>query len=52
MMPVSTPQNAVVYGSGVIPITKMVKSGVVFDIAGLAITVALIPLMARLVGLV
>lgn len=52
MMPVSTPQNAVVYGSGVIPITKMVRSGVVFDIAGLAITVALIPLMARLVGLV
>ena len=24
MMPVSTPQNAVVYGSGMIPITKMV----------------------------
>jgi di/tricarboxylate transporter len=52
MMPVSTPQNAVVYGSGVIPITKMVRSGVVFDIIGLAITVALIPIMARLVGLV
>ena len=52
MMPVSTPQNAVVYGSGLIPITKMVRSGVVFDIAGLAITVALIPLMARLVGFV
>jgi sodium-dependent dicarboxylate transporter 2/3/5 len=52
MMPVSTPQNAVVYGSGVIPITKMVRSGIVFDVIGLAITVALIPIMARLVGLV
>src|SRR3712207_3516805 len=27
MMPVSTPQNAVVYGSGLIPITKMVQIG-------------------------
>jgi solute carrier family 13 (sodium-dependent dicarboxylate transporter), member 2/3/5 len=52
MMPVSTPQNAVVYGSGLIPITKMVRSGIAFDIAGLALTVALIPIMARLVGLV
>jgi sodium-dependent dicarboxylate transporter 2/3/5 len=52
MMPVSTPQNAVVYGSGLIPITKMVRSGIAFDIAGLALTVALIPVMARLVGLV
>jgi sodium-dependent dicarboxylate transporter 2/3/5 len=52
MMPVSTPQNAVVYGSGLIPITKMVRSGIAFDIAGLALTVALIPIMARLVGFV
>ena len=52
MMPVSTPQNAVVYGSGLIPITKMVRSGIAFDIAGLALTVLLIPLMARLVGFV
>ena len=52
MMPVSTPQNAVVYGSGVIPITKMVRSGIAFDIAGLILIVALIPIMARVVGLV
>ena len=52
MMPVSTPQNAVVYGSGMIPITKMVRSGVVFDIIGISLIVALIPIMARLVGLV
>ena len=51
MMPVSTPQNAVVYGSGLIPITKMVRSGIAFDIAGLVLTVLLIPLMASLTGL-
>jgi solute carrier family 13 (sodium-dependent dicarboxylate transporter), member 2/3/5 len=52
MMPVSTPQNAVVYGSGMIPITKMVRSGIVFDIIGVALIVALIPVMANVVGLV
>jgi len=34
MLPVSTPQNAVVYGSGVVPITKMIRSGISFDLAG------------------
>ena len=51
MMPVSTPQNAVVYGSGLIPITKMVRSGIAFDIAGLVLTVLLVPTMVRVVGL-
>jgi sodium-dependent dicarboxylate transporter 2/3/5 len=52
MMPVSTPQNAVVYGSGMIPITKMVRSGIFFDVIGILLIVALIPIMANLVGLV
>ena len=52
MMPLSTPQNTVVYGSGLIPITKMVRSGIVFDIIGIILIVALIPVMARLVGFV
>jgi solute carrier family 13 (sodium-dependent dicarboxylate transporter), member 2/3/5 len=52
MMPVSTPQNAVVYGSGLIPITKMVRSGISFDIIGIILIVLLIPVMARLVGFV
>ena len=34
MLPVSTPPNAIVYGSGLVPITKMIKSGIVFDIFG------------------
>ncbi|MDQ3648188.1 MAG: DASS family sodium-coupled anion symporter [Actinomycetota bacterium] len=49
MMPVSTPQNAVVYGSGMIPITKMVRSGAVFDIIGLILIVLLVPVMAGLI---
>ena len=27
MLPVSTPQNAIVYGSGTVPITTMIRSG-------------------------
>jgi di/tricarboxylate transporter len=49
MLPVCTPQNAVVYGSGRIPITKMVRSGMVFDITGLTLLVLLVPLMATLI---
>ena len=51
MMPVSTPQNAVVYGSGMIPITKMVRSGIVFDVLGILLIVSLIPVMAGLTGI-
>jgi sodium-dependent dicarboxylate transporter 2/3/5 len=34
MMPVSTPPNAIVYGSGMVPITKMIRAGILYDIAG------------------
>jgi solute carrier family 13 (sodium-dependent dicarboxylate transporter), member 2/3/5 len=34
MLPVSTPPNAIVYGSGLVPITKMIRAGIVFDIVG------------------
>jgi sodium-dependent dicarboxylate transporter 2/3/5 len=34
MLPVSTPPNAIVYGSGLVPITKMIRSGIVFDVLG------------------
>ena len=40
MLPVSTPQNAIVYGSGVVPITKMVKNGAIFDVLGAIIIIA------------
>jgi sodium-dependent dicarboxylate transporter 2/3/5 len=34
MLPVSTPPNAIVYGSGMVPITKMLRAGVIFDLLG------------------
>ena len=37
MLPVSTPPNAIVYASGYIPITKMIKTGVYIDFIGIAI---------------
>jgi sodium-dependent dicarboxylate transporter 2/3/5 len=37
MLPVSTPPNAIVYGSGYVPITQMIKSGFILDVIGIAI---------------
>ncbi|HEY6738634.1 MAG TPA: SLC13 family permease [Actinopolymorphaceae bacterium] len=51
MLPVSTPQNAVVYGSGMVPITTMVRSGISFDVAGALVIVLGLPLMVALTGL-
>lgn len=34
MLPVSTPPNAIVYGSGMVSITRMIRAGVLFDIGG------------------
>jgi sodium-dependent dicarboxylate transporter 2/3/5 len=42
MMPISTPPNAIVYGSGHVPLTAMMRYGVVLDIAGFAVIVALV----------
>lgn len=51
MLPVSTPPNAIVYSSGLLPITSMVRSGIVFDIIGSVLCVFGVAAMARLVGL-
>ncbi|SHN87929.1 solute carrier family 13 (sodium-dependent dicarboxylate transporter), member 2/3/5 [Geodermatophilus obscurus] len=49
MLPVSTPQNAIVYGSGVVPITKMIRSGISFDVLGAILIVVLLPILIGLV---
>ena len=51
MLPVSTPPNAIVYGSGMVPITRMMRSGVLFDIVGCLLISVGLTLMAGLVGL-
>jgi len=50
MMPVSTPPNAIVYASGYVPITKMIKSGIIIDIIGiLVITIPVVMLLVKFV---
>jgi sodium-dependent dicarboxylate transporter 2/3/5 len=39
MLPVSTPPNAIVYGSGLVPIPKMIRAGVLFDVFGFVVIV-------------
>jgi sodium-dependent dicarboxylate transporter 2/3/5 len=51
MLPVSTPPNAIVYSSGLVPITRMLKAGAVFDVIGAILCVAGVFAMANLVGL-
>lgn len=50
MLPVSTPPNAIVYASGYVPITKMIKTGVFIDVIGIAFVT--IPIALYLVSLV
>lgn len=50
MMPVSTPPNAIVYSSGYVPITKMIKTGVIIDFIGiLFITIPIVLVVVRAV---
>ena len=50
MMPVSTPPNAIVYASGYVPITKMIKSGFIIDLLGiLLVTIPVVMLLVKFV---
>lgn len=44
MLPVSTPCNAIVYGSGYIPLMKMVRYGILLDIVGAIVIIAFLGL--------
>ena len=45
MMPISTPPNAIVYSSGYVPITSMMKHGIALDLAGFVVIVVLVSTM-------
>ncbi|MFO0984916.1 MAG: DASS family sodium-coupled anion symporter [Planctomycetota bacterium] len=45
MLPVSTPCNAIVYGSGYVPLRSMIRYGVLLDIVGAAAIIALVRLI-------
>jgi sodium-dependent dicarboxylate transporter 2/3/5 len=45
MLPVSTPCNAIVYGSGYIPLGRMIRYGLLLDVVGVVVIVALVRLL-------
>ena len=52
MLPVSTPPNAIVYGSGLVPIPSMMRAGILFDAIGLFIVWGALRVLCPLLGLV
>jgi sodium-dependent dicarboxylate transporter 2/3/5 len=49
MLPVSTPCNAIVYGSGYIPLRRMMAYGLMLDVVGTAAIIASVHLIVPLV---
>ncbi|MDQ3673783.1 MAG: DASS family sodium-coupled anion symporter, partial [Gemmatimonadota bacterium] len=49
MLPVSTPCNAIVYGSGYIPLRTMMKYGVMVDVVGVVVIVTVLTFLLPLV---
>ncbi|HEY8551689.1 MAG TPA: DASS family sodium-coupled anion symporter [Vicinamibacterales bacterium] len=49
MMPISTPPNAIVYSSGLIPLTAMMRFGILLDLVGFVLIVALVNLLVPVV---
>lgn len=47
MLPVSTPCNAIVFGSGKVPIFSMIRFGLLLDLAGIVVVIGVIKLMMR-----
>jgi len=48
MLPVSTPCNAIVYGSGYVPLSSMMRYGILLDVAGVVVVTALVHLLVPL----
>ena len=48
MMPISTPPNAIVYSSGHVPITQMMRYGIMLDVLGYFVILAVVMTIGRL----
>jgi sodium-dependent dicarboxylate transporter 2/3/5 len=48
MLPVSTPCNAIVYGSGYVPLSRMIRYGVLLDLAGIVVVIAAVAALGPL----
>jgi len=51
MLPISTPPNAIVYASGLVPIRQMMLWGLVLDFVSLLVVISVLYLAAPLLGL-
>lgn len=49
MLPISTPPNAIIYSSGYVPITQMMRHGLLLDILGFIVIVTAVLTMAPLI---
>jgi sodium-dependent dicarboxylate transporter 2/3/5 len=52
LLPISTPPNAIVYGSGLVPITQMIRFGLVLDLLAFVVIVTGLRLLCPLFGFV
>jgi sodium-dependent dicarboxylate transporter 2/3/5 len=50
MMPISTPPNSIIYGSGLVPMRQMITSGIILDLLGFAIVVLSLRVILPLMG--
>jgi sodium-dependent dicarboxylate transporter 2/3/5 len=51
MLPVATPPNAVIFGSGVVEMRHMLRAGVILDIVGIiVVTLAIVTLGSWVFG--
>jgi sodium-dependent dicarboxylate transporter 2/3/5 len=51
MFPVGTPANAIVYGTGLVPLTSMMRTGILVDIVGFLVVLGALRVLCPLLGL-
>jgi sodium-dependent dicarboxylate transporter 2/3/5 len=49
MLPVSTPANAIVYGSGRVPLVEMIRCGLALDVVGIVVIVVVLSILGPVV---
>ncbi|MBI4473452.1 MAG: DASS family sodium-coupled anion symporter [Acidobacteria bacterium] len=51
MLPISTPSNAIVYGTGLVPIRSMIGFGIIMDVLGYVVILVGLRILCPLLGL-